>query len=142
MNLSMFTLRRCSALHLQKPTSKLLAPQTLARCTQHGHAEKYRTLSTEASQASRSLPKLKSWVYVVPTTLLVVGGAGVLAYNYNQPFRHTALAVVRCSRIAGESCCREMCMGAKPFACRGCNTWCCRLQVDIRENVQLGGGTA
>ena len=37
----------------------------------------------------------------MPTTVLVLGGVGVLAYNYNQPFRHTVLAVVRCSRIAG-----------------------------------------
>ncbi|TFK85017.1 ABC1-domain-containing protein [Polyporus arcularius HHB13444] len=93
----MFTLRRCSALHLRKPGS---SPQTLLRCTRTKRAENYRTLSTEASQAARSLPKLKPWVYVVPTTVLVVGGVGVLAYNYYQPFRHTALAVVRCSRVA------------------------------------------
>ena len=38
---------------------------------------------------------------VTPSRSLLLGGAGVLAYNYNQPFRHTVLAVVRCSRIAG-----------------------------------------
>lgn len=96
----MFTLRRCSALHLRKPGS---SPQALLRCTRPIRAENYRQLSTEALQAARSLPKLKPWVYVVPTTVLVVGCVGVLAYNYNQPFRHTALAVVRCSRVAGES---------------------------------------
>lgn len=36
------------------------------------------------------------------TALVLVGGAGWVAYEKYQPFRHTALAAVRCSRIAGE----------------------------------------
>ncbi|TFK75415.1 ABC1-domain-containing protein [Pluteus cervinus] len=39
------------------------------------------------------------WI-LYPTTFLVVGGVGVLAYHNYQPFRHTVLAVVRCSRVA------------------------------------------
>ncbi|KAM5535151.1 hypothetical protein V8D89_011237 [Ganoderma adspersum] len=109
----MFSLsRRCRALHVHVPSPSLSAPHLL-RCKPKprlafnlNHAQKYRTISTNAnaeassSRPKASLPKLNSWVFVVPTTLLVLGGAGVLAYNYNQPFRHTALAVVRCSRIA------------------------------------------
>ena len=30
------------------------------------------------------------------------GGVGFIAYENYQPFRHTVLAVVRCSRVAGE----------------------------------------
>jgi aarF domain-containing kinase len=37
-------------------------------------------------------------------TIAIAFGAGVgfLAYENYQPFRHTVLAVVRCSRVAGE----------------------------------------
>ncbi|EIM82704.1 ABC1-domain-containing protein [Stereum hirsutum FP-91666 SS1] len=34
------------------------------------------------------------------TALLLVGGAGWVAYEKYQPFRHTVLAAVRCSRVA------------------------------------------
>lgn len=34
-------------------------------------------------------------------TLLIVGGSFFLAYKVNEPFRHTCLAAVRCSRVAG-----------------------------------------
>ena len=33
--------------------------------------------------------------------VLAVGAAGWLGYETHQPFRHTVLAVIRCSRIAG-----------------------------------------
>ncbi|KAH9949006.1 ABC1-domain-containing protein [Amylocystis lapponica] len=56
--------------------------------------------STQAqSPPSRRTPRLKPWV-LYPTTLLVLCGATVVAYQTNQPFRHTALAIVRCSRVA------------------------------------------
>ncbi|KAI0744860.1 ABC1-domain-containing protein [Earliella scabrosa] len=101
----MLSLRRCSALHLRKPTSiqrqYLRGNQNLHfPRSQPSRARKYSTATNDVPTLGRTLPKLNGWLYVVPTTLLVVGGAGVLAYNYNQPFRHTALAVVRCSRIA------------------------------------------
>lgn len=41
------------------------------------------------------------WIFY-PTCLVVLGAAGFIGYNTSQPFRHTALAVVRCSRVAGE----------------------------------------
>ncbi|KAI1785187.1 ABC1-domain-containing protein [Ganoderma leucocontextum] len=104
----MFSLPRCSALHVPRPSlsfSHFLRSKPRLRLKPNAnYAEKYRTLSTnangETSRLKGSLPRLNSWVLVVPTTVLVLGGAGVLAYNYNQPFRHTTLAVVRCSRIA------------------------------------------
>lgn len=43
---------------------------------------------------------LRPW-FVLPTTLLVFCGAGVWAYENYQPFRHSLLAIARCSRIAG-----------------------------------------
>ena len=41
----------------------------------------------------------------LPATLLAAAGAGYVAYEHYQPFRHTVLAVVRCSRVAGASRC-------------------------------------
>ncbi|KAI0737629.1 ABC1-domain-containing protein [Daedaleopsis nitida] len=103
----MLSLRRCSALHLRQPSPAPHAqhfPRLLRPTHAHANAQKYRTLTDVASTSpfiGGTLPKkLNGWLYVVPTTILVLGGAGVLAYHYNQPFRHTALAVVRCSRIA------------------------------------------
>ncbi|KAH9917881.1 ABC1-domain-containing protein [Epithele typhae] len=103
----MFSSRWCSALRLRQHTR---IPRTPSRHVPHspraGHHEKYRNYSSEASSSTPtpSIPQLRKlknpWLVVVPTSMLILGGAGVLAYNYNQPFRHTALAVVRCSRIA------------------------------------------
>jgi aarF domain-containing kinase len=47
-------------------------------------------------------PKSKSWV-LYPASVLVFGGASWYAYENVQPFRHSVLAAVRCSRVAGES---------------------------------------
>lgn len=44
----------------------------------------------------------KSWA-VYPVTVLVLGGAGWVAFENVQTFRHSVLATVRCSRVAGES---------------------------------------
>ncbi|TBU26458.1 ABC1-domain-containing protein [Dichomitus squalens] len=101
----MFSIPRCSALCFRRlgfPTQHFLRAQSTSR---HSFAQRHKqsAISAHANVAQKfrnSLPNLTPWVYVVPTTLLVLGGTGVLAYNYNQPFRHTALAVVRCSRIA------------------------------------------
>lgn len=41
----------------------------------------------------------------VPATLLVVAGLGYVAYENYKPFRHTVLAVARCSRVAGAHVC-------------------------------------
>ncbi|KXN90583.1 ABC1 family protein C15C4.02 [Leucoagaricus sp. SymC.cos] len=43
--------------------------------------------------------KSKPWIY--PAVTLLAVGAGYYAYQNHQPFRHTCLAVVRCSRVAG-----------------------------------------
>ncbi|KAF5385816.1 hypothetical protein D9615_002577 [Tricholomella constricta] len=42
--------------------------------------------------------KSSGWA-VYPASLLVLGGAGWVAYENSQPFRHTLLAVMRCSRV-------------------------------------------
>jgi hypothetical protein len=46
-------------------------------------------------------PKFKNRPWTYPTVAFLVGCAGYLAYQNNQLFRHTCLAVVRCSRVAG-----------------------------------------
>jgi len=38
------------------------------------------------------------WMY--PMATLLVGGAGYIAYQNHQPFRHTYLAAIRCWRVA------------------------------------------
>jgi hypothetical protein len=43
------------------------------------------------------------WI-IYPTALLLVSGAGLVAYGKFQPFRHIVLASVRCSRVAGWIC--------------------------------------
>lgn len=44
-----------------------------------------------------------------PTTLLLLSGVGITAYENNQPFRHSILAAVRCSRVAGGFFCLCCC---------------------------------
>ncbi|KAF9447494.1 atypical/ABC1/ABC1-B protein kinase [Macrolepiota fuliginosa MF-IS2] len=41
----------------------------------------------------------RPWIY--SAAALLVGGAGYIAYQNYQPFRHTCLAAIRCSRVAG-----------------------------------------
>ncbi|KAG5651876.1 hypothetical protein H0H81_007096 [Sphagnurus paluster] len=43
-------------------------------------------------------PSRKRWLFY-PTSVLVLGGLGWAAYENSQPFRHTILAIVRCSRV-------------------------------------------
>ncbi|EPT04979.1 hypothetical protein FOMPIDRAFT_1112480 [Fomitopsis schrenkii] len=98
----MSPLSRLWSPHKQWPTlqlGKLRAAQRRPHAT-HGH----RLQSTSApSSLGQSQPsrrrRLNGWV-VYPTTLAALFGVGFLAYHYNQPFRHTTLAVVRCSRVA------------------------------------------
>ncbi|KAF8658292.1 hypothetical protein AX16_002064 [Volvariella volvacea WC 439] len=63
--------------------------RTLKSRTPHKHHEPG---SGSAHQSNR-------WL-VYSGSLLLLTGAGVLAYHNYQPFRHTTLAVVRCSRVA------------------------------------------
>ncbi|CAL1707516.1 unnamed protein product [Somion occarium] len=56
----------------------------------------------QSSSGSTKKPlrrKVNPWV-AYPTTFLLLGGAGVLAYETWRPFRHTVSAVVRCLRVA------------------------------------------
>ncbi|KAN0091092.1 ABC1 family domain containing protein [Tylopilus felleus] len=64
---------------------------------------KYRPLSTgtkTVASSSTKLPSANPWL-LYPAAALLLGGAGYVASENYQPFRHTLLAVVRCSRIAG-----------------------------------------
>lgn len=97
----MFLLRRCSALHLRRPQQPTIhAFRNFTRCTTPPLSQHTRLLSARAAGNSSQQVKVSAWI-VAPATLLLLGGAGVLVYEYNQPFRHTVLAVVRCSRVAG-----------------------------------------
>ncbi|KAK7687101.1 hypothetical protein QCA50_009602 [Cerrena zonata] len=68
------------------------------------HKLKLANFGARRSQSSSTSPKdtirskVNPWI-AWPTTIVVLVGAGVVAYETYQPFRHTVLAVVRCSRI-------------------------------------------
>lgn len=62
----------------------------------------YRPLSTRVTTDTPNLTKRTTaspWI-LYPGTVLLLAGAGYVAYESYQPFRHALLAVVRCSRIA------------------------------------------
>jgi hypothetical protein len=69
-----------------------------------------RTLLGRLSARARRQPqevrpvnvKRLHWAFY-PSILLLASGAGVIAYYYSQPFRHSVIAATRCSRIAGET---------------------------------------
>ncbi|KAH7909330.1 ABC1-domain-containing protein [Hygrophoropsis aurantiaca] len=64
------------------------------------HTTSHRSSSQSSAHSSfRCRSNLKPWVVYPVTCLLLVGGVYV-AYNQYQPFRHSVLAVVRCSRVA------------------------------------------
>ena len=45
--------------------------------------------------------KTSSWIFY-PTCVAILGAACFVTYQTSQPFRHGVLALVRCSRVAGE----------------------------------------
>lgn len=45
--------------------------------------------------------KTRSWIFY-PTCVAILGAACFVTYQTSQPFRHGVLALVRCSRVAGE----------------------------------------
>ncbi|KAF8070118.1 ABC1 family-domain-containing protein [Lyophyllum atratum] len=49
---------------------------------------------------SRSRLPRSPWIFY-PASLLILGGAGWVAYENSKTFRYTVLAVVRCSRVGG-----------------------------------------
>ena len=66
---------------------------TLSRLELQHYHHRFRR---RASQATSS-----PWIFY-PSCMVLLGAAGFIGYNTSQPFRHTVLAVVRCSRVAGE----------------------------------------
>lgn len=80
-------------------TSNLHVPELVKRAGQRRNLPR-RNITT--SVPSPKDPKRGPRPYVtVSATLLAIGGTGYVAYENYQPFRHTVLAVARCSRVAG-----------------------------------------
>lgn len=107
--------------------------KAFARCAQS------RVQSTQAqSPPPGRRSRLSPWV-VYPTALLTLCGVTVFAYESNQPFRHTTLAAVRCSRVA--SACGQfnvratLLMSLTSVSCRGGHPGGCRLQGHVREKL-------
>jgi len=61
-----------------------------------------RTLHPRNDSGERRSPLRRRLVFY-PAALVVLGIAGAVAYETNQPFRHTLLAAARCSRVASTS---------------------------------------
>ncbi|KAH7927157.1 ABC1-domain-containing protein [Leucogyrophana mollusca] len=89
------TIPRCSL--PWKHSQSLLSPST--RPLRRIPHTKPRRSSSQASSHPRNRPDPRPWV-VYPATLLLLSGVGYIAYDQYQPFRHTILAAVRCSRVA------------------------------------------
>ena len=65
------------------------------------HRISCRGLRTHKLSPRTSTKTSKSpWFY--PISALLLGGASWTAYENSQPFRHTILATVRCTRVGGE----------------------------------------
>lgn len=65
-----------------------------------------RSLNATQSQYSRSghnhhRTPTSPWLFY-PTCAVILGAACLVTYQTSQPFRHSALATLRCSRVAGE----------------------------------------
>uniref|UniRef100_A0A0W0FH10 Putative ABC1-domain-containing protein n=1 Tax=Moniliophthora roreri TaxID=221103 RepID=A0A0W0FH10_MONRR len=56
--------------------------------------------ASENAAVSRKRTGVYSPWFVYSGSILLFSGAGILAYHNSQPFRHTVLAAVRCSRVA------------------------------------------
>ncbi|KDR75880.1 hypothetical protein GALMADRAFT_248622 [Galerina marginata CBS 339.88] len=54
----------------------------------------------QSSWQNLGRPATSPWIFY-PTCLVILGAACFVTYQTSRPFRHTALAVVRCSRVAG-----------------------------------------
>jgi aarF domain-containing kinase len=97
------------------------------RASQRKHHPRRNLSTTNAEPEKKYQKQVKAYV-TVPATLLAVGALGYLTYENYQPFRHTVLAVVRCSRVAGMGqlllCCRMICL---KYLLRGCGVRCYRL---------------
>lgn len=73
-----------------------------------------RSLSPDPRQLPirRSRPKRR---FTLIATMLVLSGAGYAAYEQSRPFRHSVLAVMRCSRVAGTVCSCSLQYGIQLF---------------------------
>ena len=87
--------------HLRRHTLRSDAIPLVKRAGQRRNTPPQRNLtSTHASQSKSQRGGGRLYV-AVPAALLTVGALGYVTYENYQPFRHTVLAVVRCSRVAG-----------------------------------------
>lgn len=90
--------RRCLSSSVHKVS--LSGTRKLPRKLKLANFGARRSQSSSTSPKDTIRSKVNPWI-AWPTTIVVLVGAGVVAYETYQPFRHTVLAVVRCSRIGG-----------------------------------------
>lgn len=91
--------RRCLSFPVYRPSvSGTSSTKRLPRKLPSIGAWRGQSSSSSARDSIRS--RVNPWI-AWPTTVVVLAGAGIVAYETYQPFRHTVLAVVRCSRIGG-----------------------------------------
>lgn len=117
---------------------------------------RYRPFSTESiadTPISKKRPSVNPWI-IYPASALLLGGASYVAYEHFQPFRHTLLAVARCSRIARTctSCSWNaadqrhawfmLSVWLSTLLFRCCNRWSHRLQVHVCSGLLIRRGKA
>lgn len=95
----MYSLGRCS-----RVCSRLRLPLQNASKQVVPRPPRSRTWGSGYSTSAPVTPppkRISSWISY-PATLLLLSGGTWYAYENYQPFRHTVLAVVRCSRVGGK----------------------------------------
>lgn len=103
-------------------------------------ARPLRRSQTTSSLNAPAKPSSSVRTYLaLPATLLALYGLGYVAYENSQPFRHTVLAVVRCSRVAGTSRPFRSTKGCRSPLYRGRSVGCHRLQGHVCKDIPFTG---
>lgn len=135
-NINVFMLyfqRQCMSYHRQRSLFDLASRNLSSNLHQprwHSHARPKRSHSGPNSNTRR---KTNPWI-AIPTTAVVITGLGFYAYHNSKPFKHSVLAVVRCSRVGG-----ALYSNCNVLPLTRCSSFRCirsyRLQVDLLKDL-------
>ena len=93
----MFSLRRSPLLSHSRYRPTCLCPNLCWRQTRWLRTIKHPDTHSTDSSWSKTGP----WI-IYPTCAVIFGAACFVTYQTSQPFRHSLLAFLRCSRVAGK----------------------------------------
>jgi aarF domain-containing kinase len=98
--ITMLSLRRVPLLSRSRPCCPtLLSPYLYRRQTRW--LQTIEPPNTHKSSGYSGWSKTSPWIFH-PSCAVIFGAACFVTYQTSQPFRHSVLAVVRCSRVAGK----------------------------------------